>query len=95
MGASPPVDAPEPSAQAEASASVEFAPSPTGADLCGFKIPSFSFNLGFNVNLVLPGIPFPQIPTLALKCDLSDPIDLEFGGGRVGSAPEEDPELNG
>lgn len=64
-----------------------FEPSPTGATLCGFGFPSFAFSLKLPA---LPPLPSLQLPTfdfmIALNCDLSDPIDAQFGfgGGRVG-----------
>lgn len=87
MGFPPPEDAPTPEEQAEVEASAGFEPSPTGATLCGFGIPSFTLGLVVRV----PPLPFPTLPTfdffIALNCDLSDPIDAEFGfgGGRVGT----------
>ena len=88
MGTAPPDDAPPPAEQSAASASASFEPSPTGAKLCGFGFPSFSFSLDFK----LPAIPplIPKLPTfdfmVHLNCDLSKPIDADFkfGGGRVG-----------
>ncbi len=86
MGFAPPPDYPSPSAQDSAQADASFEPSPSGPSLCGFGIPTFSFNFS------LPGFQFPPAgfpPQLnfgiALKCDLSDPIDAQFGfgGGRV------------
>ena len=73
-------------------ASASFPPSPTAADICGFKIPpKFSFNLG--VNLPFPNfkLPLPFNFSLALKCSLSDPIAAEasFGGGRVATGQQE------
>ena len=90
--AEPPRDAPPPEQQDAQDAGSAFEPSPTGADLCGFGFPSFSFNLSFK----LPALPLPALPNfdffVALNCDLADPIDAdyEFGGGRVGSPPEDD-----
>jgi len=86
MGVAPPPDAPSPAVQAGAEASASFEPSPSGPSLCGFGIPVFNFSLAFRLPK-FPPFPFP--PTfnflLALKCDLSNPIDasVEFGGGRV------------
>lgn len=78
------------------SADASFGPSPTGTTICGFAIPpTFSFNISFK----LPGIGFEFPPKfffgLSLNCDLSDPIDAEFGfgGGRVSSKdPDADDE---
>ena len=87
MGFPPPKDAPPPSEQDVVDVDAGFSPSPTGAEICGFGIPSFSFAL----NPRIPGFPSFAFPTfdfmIALKCDLSDPIDAEFafGGGRIGS----------
>lgn len=94
MGSPPPPDAPSVDAQASVDASISFEPSPSGASLCGFKFPSFSFNITFR----LPSFHFDFPPSfffaLSLKCDLSNPIDAEvgFGGGRIGTTdpPDED-----
>lgn len=97
MGFPPAPDAPSLSDQASIGASISFAPAPTGLELCGFKIPSFSFSISFR----LPAIPkFDFPPTfnffLALKCDLSNPIDASFGfgGGRTGNPPPLDDEFD-
>lgn len=95
MGSPPPEDAPEPSAQDAATAEATFEAAPSGATLlCGFPIPGFTFNLNFKI----PGFDFAFPPTfffaLSLKCDLSDPIDADFGGGRVGDEGlDADPEF--
>lgn len=86
MGTAPPPDAPPPDEQNQASIEVSFEPSPSGNTLCGFGIPGFAFGVtlpGFGFTLVLPNLNL----ALALSCDLSDPIDAEFGfgGGRIGS----------
>ncbi len=79
------------------SADVGFEPSPTGATLCGFALPSFSYSLSINLPSLLP-FPFPPRFDYAvqLNCNLSDPFDASFGfgGGRVptGPDPDEDPE---
>lgn len=92
MGQAPPPDAPPPAQQAGVDASAGFAPSPSGATLCGFGIPGFNFNLGFRLP-AFPPFPFP--PTfnfmIALQCDLSDPLDasFSFGGGRVPQADKD------
>lgn len=83
MGVAPPKDAPPPEEQAAVEANATFEPSPTGANLCGFGFPTFSFGLSFNFGL--PSFQFPQFNYfIQLNCDLSDPIDAEFGfgGGR-------------
>lgn len=81
--AEPPVDLPPPSAQDSATASASFEPSPTGSTLCGFGIPGFAFSLdliGFEFDLDFP----PQLNFgIALNCSLSDPFEVEFGGGRA------------
>jgi hypothetical protein len=97
MGFAPPEDAPSLPAREAASVSISFAPAPTGLSICGFTIPGFNFNLTFR----LPGLPkFDFRPlfffALALKCDLSNPIDADFGfgGGRMGNPPPEDHEYD-
>ncbi len=96
MGFAPPPDYPSPAEQNAAGASASFESSPSGPSLCGFGLPSF------NLNLAIPGFPFPPFsfpPRLnfgiALKCNLSDPIDAEFGfgGGRVSNVDPSDPEF--
>lgn len=88
MGFAPPPDAPTPAEQDAVAVEASFEPSPTGASICGFGVPSFSFGL----SIKLPALPIPQLPTfdffVSLNCDLSNPIDASFafGGGRVGSA---------
>ena len=93
MGSPPPPDAPSPEEQDIVAADASFEPSPSGAALCGFGFPSFSFNLTFNIPF--PSFDFPPIFNfgVTLNCDLSDPIDAEFsfGGGRVGT---EDPDAD-
>jgi hypothetical protein len=97
MGFAPPEDAPPPEEQSAVQADVGFAPSPTGASICGFGFPSFVFSLAF----FIPGFPpFAFPPTfnfmLGLNCDLSNPISasVSFGGGRVSNTnPEADPEF--
>lgn len=86
VGTPPAPDAPSLEGQASANASIEFPPSPSAADICGFKIPPrFTFNL--SVQLPIPNfkLPLPFNLSIALKCDLSDPLDAEvsFGGGRT------------
>lgn len=88
MGFAPPEDAPSPEVQDAVQLDAGFEPSPSGATLCGFGIPTFALNLAFKI----PIPPFPTLPTfdyfITLNCDLSNPIDAEFGfgGGRVGTA---------
>lgn len=92
MGNAPPPNAPPPSEQAAISAEASFEPSPSGASLCGFALPTFNFSLAFNFKF--PPFDFPPKFNFAigLNCDLSNPIDasFEFGGGRV-STMDPDP----
>jgi hypothetical protein len=95
MGSPPPEDAPSVQEQDAVQADVGFEPSPTGASICGFGFPSFTFNLAF----FLAWPPFDWPPTfnffVGLNCDLSHPIDagVSFGGGRRSNVdPEADPE---
>lgn len=95
MGSAPPKDYPSPSQQNQASADAGFEPSPTGSALCGFGVPSFTFKLALPA-LKLPfDIEFPPKLSygIALKCDLSDPLDAKFGfgGGRKPNVPDADP----
>lgn len=86
MGTPPPPDAPSPEQQGIVSADVSFPPSPSAADICGFKIPpSFDFSLSLNIPFPNFQLPLPFNFSLSLKCDLNDPLDAEvsFGGGRV------------
>lgn len=97
MGFAPPEDAPSPEEQAAVDASVGFEPSPTGASLCGFGFPSFSFN--FVLRFKFPPFDFPPQFNffIGLRCDLSNPLDAEFGfgGGRVGTSDvDQDPEFD-
>lgn len=90
-GGAPPPDAPPVSAQDVVSVDASFPPSPTAADICGFKIPpSFSFNIAINIPFPNFKLPLPFNFSLALKCDLSDPLDVEvsFGGGRKPTGTE-------
>lgn len=88
MGVAPPPDAPPPAEQDVVSADAGFEPSPSGPSLCGFGFPLFFFNL--TLRFKFPPFDFP--PTfsffIGLNCDLSNPIDAEFGfgGGRVGTS---------
>lgn len=75
-----------------------FSASPSGFALCGFQVPpSFTINLGFSFALPDFSLPIPNLFFgLCLSCDLSDPLDAEFGfgGGRVGTDDlEVDPEF--
>lgn len=92
MGSPPPPDAPPPEEQEQQVIDASFEPAPTGGALCGFGIPSFT------LSIAIPFPPFPpELPnfnlSLALVCDLDDPLDAElsFGGGRV-SQPLDDPD---
>ena len=87
MGFAPPPDAPPPSQQDAVSADASFEPSPSGATLCGFGGPSFSYKLNFKLPFAIPKLEFPKFDFMVqLNCDLSNPIDADFsfGGGRVG-----------
>lgn len=90
MGFPPPPDAPDLPEQEAIGASASFQPAPTGLEICGFAIPGFGFNFSFRIPF--PDFDFPPswFFALALKCDLSNPIDADFGvgGGRV-AAPVE------
>ena len=87
MGTAPPEDAPSPAEQDAAAVEASFEPSPSGDILCDFGVPSFQLSLNFQI----PGIPSFTLPSfdyfLAMNCDLSDPLDAQFGfgGGRVAS----------
>jgi hypothetical protein len=98
MGTAPPKDDPPPEEQDAVQASAGFEPAPSGASICGFGIPTFSFSFSF----VLPKFPPFDFPPnfnffLALNCDLSDPFEAKFsfGGGRssTGEDPDVDPEF--
>jgi hypothetical protein len=71
--------------QASLAGSASFQPGPTGLEICGFKIPGFEFSLNFRLQLPPLIFPPPLFFALALRCDLSNPIDVDFGpgGGRV------------
>ncbi len=69
------------------------------AALCGFQLPSFDFPFSFNFAFP-PSFAFPPAFnfSIALRCDLADPIDADvgFGGGRVGTTGlEDDPDYPG
>lgn len=95
MGSPPPPDAPPPEEQDIVQADISFPPSPTAADICGFKIPP-TFTINFSLNIPFPNfsLPLPFNFSLALKCDLNDPLDAEvsFGGGKssTGNSSAED-----
>lgn len=96
-GFPPPLDAPPIDEQKATEQLVSLAPSPAGADLCGFAIPGFSFNVTFRLpNPLGDVLDFPPGLNLAvgLKCDIDDPIDLPSGGGRAGTLGlDDDPEF--
>lgn len=97
MGISPPIDGPAPSPQGGVDASAGFAPSPSGATLCGFGLPGFNYNLAFRLPFALPAFPPTINFMVALQCDLSDPLDASFGfgGGRVSqSDADADPDAS-
>jgi hypothetical protein len=90
-GSPPPPDAPDVSAQDLATVSLSFPPSPTAADICGFKFALPKFSIAFN----LPALPTLKLPlpfsfSLSLVCDLSNPLAVEtsFGGGRKPTGTE-------
>jgi hypothetical protein len=98
MGAAPPPDLQTPAEQDAVQADAGFAPSPSGASICGFGFPTFSFKFAF----VLPKFPPFDFPPkfnffLALNCDLAESFEtkIAFGGGRVstGEDPDVDPEF--
>lgn len=85
-----------------AAVSADFGVSVPGFSICGFTFPGFNFNLSFNLSLILSlSLSFDFPPkfffALSLNCDLSNPIDGDFGfgGGRVGQQATPDPELTG
>lgn len=91
--AAPPQNFPPPAAQSTAIVDAGFEDSPTGGDLCGFGIPFFGLSLN------IPGFTLPKLGfalpvfTLGLNCDLSDPVAVGFGGGRISlSDPDADPD---
>ena len=90
MGFAPPENLPTPSVQNGVTASAGFPPSPAGPTLCGFGIPQFAFNFGFNLPFQFPPAGFPPKLSfgLALVCNLSDPLEASFGfgGGRVSTS---------
>jgi hypothetical protein len=100
VGYPPPPDFPPPEQQAGIEAEASFAPTPGGPSLCGFVLPTFGWRLSYRLP-AFPPFPFP--PTfnffLGLNCDLSNPIEAEFGfgGGRAstGTSPDYDEEFGG
>jgi hypothetical protein len=94
MGSPPPPDAPAVDVQTGIVAEASFEASPTGPQLCGFGLPSFSLSINIPFPPFPPPFPPPLNLVLALVCDLDNPIDAElsFGGGRV-AQPIEDPDL--
>ncbi len=82
MGFEPPPNAPSLPEQAAVSADLSFPPAPSGASLCGFALPSFSFDF--------PPVLFFALP---LNCDLADPFPDVPGGGRKPNPPPPDPEF--
>lgn len=95
-GFPPPEDAPSVADQQAAASPVGLVEAPTGTSLCGLAIPGFAFNLTFRIPNPIDAFAFP--PAFAfpvgLKCDLDDPIDAPFGGGRQGTLGlQDDPEF--
>ena len=91
MGVPPPPDAPDVPTQDAVSLSASFETSPSGFEICGFKIPGFSFSLNFSIPF--PSFDFPPMLffSIALTCDLANPIQVE---GRVGDLGlDADPEF--
>ena len=90
MGFPPPPDLPSPATQDAVTADASFEPSPSGPSLCGFGIPVFNFSLGFQLPFPFPppGFPPKLSFSIALACDLSDPLDASFGfgGGRISTS---------
>jgi hypothetical protein len=96
-GSPPPPDAPSPDERKASTVEAGFKPGPPVGDLCGFKIPSFTFSLGFNLPSLSFPPPFPRLTaSLGLNCDLSNPVNvsagISFGGGRkpTGNPDSED-----
>lgn len=59
MGTPPPIDAPSPAEQDAVQADAGFAPSPSGASICGFGFPTFSFKFSFRLPK-FPPFDFPD-----------------------------------
>ncbi len=97
-GSPPPIDGPPPAPSPPSPPqppNISVGIAPTGPLLCGFGIPGFQLSISFKI----PGLDFAFPPSLffalALKCDISDPIDASFGygGGRQGTPGlDQDPE---
>lgn len=97
MGSPPPEDGPPEPPDVPAPPSppnLSIGIPPSGPLLCGFGIPGFQLNAFFTI----PKLDF-EIPklffALSLKCDISDPIDADFGfgGGRQAKTGlDDDPE---
>jgi hypothetical protein len=85
-GTAPPEDAPSPAEQQAQTDAATMQPAPSAATVCGFSLPTFTFNLGFS----LPPLPSFNLPnlfnfSLALKCPLDEPTpeETQYGGGKV------------
>jgi hypothetical protein len=77
MGFPPPPDAPPPAEQAAQAAAASFGPSPTGAEICGFSLPS------------IPAFPaFPALDLLGLDVLFAFPPSFSFPIPIVCSAGE-------
>lgn len=60
------------------------APALDAVSICGFKFPpKFNFKFGFSLPALPPFPPQIPFPWIVLNCDLSKPISLGWGGGRV------------
>lgn len=77
-----------------------FSPGPPVAQLCGFKVPSFSFSFGFKLPPIAfpPKIPLPKIG-FGLNCQSNNPVNAANGqpngGGRVATYdPDPDDVVN-
>lgn len=95
-GSPPPTDAPSVAEQQAAASPVALAPPAAGADLCGFALPGFAFNLTFRLPDPLGAIDFPPSFGFAvgLRCDVDNPFEIVPGGGRQGTLGlTDDPEF--
>lgn len=98
MGFEPPKDSPSVADQDATAAAASFAPSPTGASVCGFAVPGLpafppSFSFSFPPDFAFP--PAWALPPLPSICDLARDLAAELGdgGGRTGTPGlESDPE---
>jgi hypothetical protein len=84
----PIANGPPPAAANQASADASFEPGPTVANLCGFKLPTFTFKLGFKLPTIKFPPPVPTFkPSLGINCSTTNPISVNagfaWGGGRV------------